>query len=112
MKTPEQILQEIKDQVAYENDWIDWGCFKADCDITDIEIITDIVAKRFAIEVAKQTLENIASNSQEMIYSRKMITRDILNEPIVLNQHCHAVPKHEILKETTLPELLHKETHN
>ncbi|MNK26430.1 hypothetical protein D3C87_447660 [compost metagenome] len=103
-------LEEIKDEYAGEQGRDSWEEFFKYCDLIHTRLETmqyhhDQVAKRFTIEVAKQTLENIASKSQEMIYSRKMITRDILNEPIVLNQHCYAVPKHEILKETNIPDL-------
>ncbi|HBW80753.1 MAG TPA: hypothetical protein DEF78_11780 [Sphingobacterium sp.] len=94
MKTPEVILQEIKDQVAFENDWIDWVCFKADCDITDIEIVTDIVAKRFAIEVAKEALNNAADNAK--------ITGDWDNE---IHDVVHSVDKESILSETNIPKL-------
>lgn len=94
MKTPEVILQEIKDQVAFENDWIDWVCFKADCDITDIEIVTDIVAKRFAIEVAKEALKNAANNAK--------ITGDWDNEA---HDVVHSVDKKSILSETNIPKI-------
>ncbi|GEM_PF-1390387 len=96
-------LQEIKDEYGYEAGFSDWRVLVSYGE--DMDTHVDDVAKRFALEVAKQTLENVSSKSQEMIYSRKMITRDILNEPIVLNQHCYAVAKHEILKETNIPEL-------
>lgn len=57
-------LQEIKDEVAFEYDWIDFVCFKADCDITDIEIVYDEIAKRYAKEVAKQALINASENAR------------------------------------------------
>lgn len=88
----EEILQEIKDQVALENDWIDWVCFKANCDITDIEIITDIVAKRFAVEMAKEALRNAADNVE-------------LKQSIPHSAIYDTIDKESILTETNIPKL-------
>lgn len=102
MKTKEEIL----DKLVYERSNCDsFPEFIKCATIGSIENLVNDAMDYFAIEVAKQTLENIASKSQEMIYSRKVITRDILNEPIVLNQHCYAVPKQTILNENNIPEL-------
>ncbi|QQT43332.1 Uncharacterised protein [Sphingobacterium multivorum] len=87
-------LQDIKDEVALENDWIDWVCFKADCDITDIDIIMDIVAKRFALEVAKVSLKNAAENAT--------ITGNWDSE---IGDVIHSVNKDSILSHDNIPEL-------
>lgn len=58
-------LKEIKDEVAFEYDWIDFVCFKADCDITDVEIVYDEIVKRYAKEVAKQALINASRPKDE-----------------------------------------------
>lgn len=83
MKTPEVILQEIKDQVAFENDWIDWVCFKSDCDITDIEIVTDIVAKRFAVEMAKEALKNASERDGCTFYENRKAIPYVAKELIL-----------------------------
>lgn len=55
-------LQQIKDDVCTEYGWIDWACFRCDCDWIDQEVVLDEINRRYAIEVAKNALKNASDN--------------------------------------------------
>lgn len=88
------ILQEIKDQVAREDNYSEWEVV-GELGVSDWHI--EEIAKRFAKEVAKQALINASENA------RLKLRDDWLD----LHEFdcCECIDKQSILNESNIPEL-------
>ena len=102
-------LEEIKDEVAQEMGFLDWVemFYEEGYEIGDSGI--DEVARRYAKEVARESLRNAADKYQDMLYYVVEETdsniRGVLNIERRTLQPCYAVPKQTILNESNIPEL-------
>lgn len=43
-------IEQIKDDVAFEYDWVDWICFLNDCGNYEKDVAIDVVIKRYAAQ--------------------------------------------------------------
>lgn len=93
MKSYEDIVVEYSKERGLD----DWEQFDNPSEYMEI-------AKRYAIEVSKQTLINVAKKSQEMRYYIHEV-KDILDQPMRLSRCCYAVPKQTILNDNNIPIL-------
>lgn len=77
-------LQEIKDEVESESGWKEK--FKTGCEIKDIEIIIEIIAKRYAYEASKQSLINGCKNAKISCMRGSGLFKYVIDEKSILNE--------------------------
>ncbi|MCW8309633.1 hypothetical protein K7A41_00130 [Sphingobacterium sp. InxBP1] len=89
-------LQEIKDEVAIEDGYTSWEQVGA-MGVSDWMV--DEIAKRFALEVAKESLRNAAENAEAeyLCYKAPTVYDD--------SGHSITVNKESILSENNIPKL-------
>lgn len=94
-------LKEIKEEVALEYDWVDWICFLSDCPEYEKDFVINEVARRYAIEVAKESLKNASENANIMDDEGDLCDRYYDSE---IDTFCF-VNKQSILNENNIPRL-------
>lgn len=83
-------LQEIKDEVAREDNYSEWEVI-GELGVSDWHV--EEIAKRYAKEVAKQTLINVSENAKTV------------SIPIGMGRHIYSVDEETITDESNIPEL-------
>ena len=105
-------IQDIKDEYAREVGFDDWNEIEYSHTGDEISHHWNIVTKRFAIEVARETLKNAAENAM-LIYTHYMSSLPTVAPKYTVTEHSQGVDnrydvvvyKHSIRDENNIPEL-------